>query len=154
MAQVIVSPSTAAASVSRSSVLQVVYGPEPLSEVETSRGVHKEDRDSSLQGEAQNIAPFPFEEVFYITGELSPGYFLRASVPVCVWAEGEEYVADQPNFRLHAFGPSRVEAILSLREIIAHHLERLERMGDRVSPQLGRDRDLMKRIVLKAGYES
>jgi len=152
MAQVIVSPSTGAASVSRSCVLQVVYPPEPLS-VETSRGVRK-DRDSSLQSEAQNTAPSPFEEVFYITGELSPGYFLRASVPVCVWAEGEEYVADQPNFRLHAFGPSRVEAILSLREIIAHHLERLEKMGDQVSPQLRRDRDLMKRVVLKAGYES
>jgi hypothetical protein len=86
-------------------------------------------------------------ELYRIKGELPGGYWLDRSLPVQVHVEGSEYVALQPQLALHAFGVTPVDAIMNLREELVEHYQHLNLMGDRLGPQLLRQRELLRRLL-------
>lgn len=90
-----------------------------------------------------------YEELYRIQGNLGAGLYLQYQLPVRVWIEGAEFVAEQKGLRLHAFGDSQTEAILNLREEIADHYQRLEQRGDRLSPALKKDRAILRKLLGK-----
>lgn len=87
-----------------------------------------------------------YEEVFRITGALPSGYWLHYAIPVYVRLEGSEFVATQPQLAIMAFGDSPGDAILNLRADLVEHYERLLELGDRLGPQLARQRDFMRKL--------
>ena len=88
-----------------------------------------------------------YREVFYITGDLPDGFRLRYALPVMTRIEAGEYVAEQPQLNLHAFGETSIEAILSLRDEIVGHCALLEEMGDRLSVRLMRQREMLRQVL-------
>ena len=89
-----------------------------------------------------------YQESYYIHGDLGDGYYLREALSVLVWMESGEFVATQPHLRLHAFGDDTFEAIINLSQVIVDHFNRLEELGDRVSPRLGYDRSVLRRLIV------
>lgn len=88
-----------------------------------------------------------YREVFYVTGGLPDGHQLQYALPVIVQIEAGEYVAEQPQLGLHAFGETPTDAILSLRDELATHYALLEEMGGRLSSRLARQRDMLRRVL-------
>lgn len=86
-------------------------------------------------------------ERHYIQGELPNGYYLGGAVPVRVWIEGSEFVAEQAELRLHAFGQDQVDAMPKLGEQLVRQLERLNAAGDKISPRLARDREWLRQLI-------
>lgn len=82
-----------------------------------------------------------------IEGELERGYVLLRPLPVHVWKEADEFVAEQEDFRVHAFGATRPQAIANLKAALVDHLTELIEMGERLSPQLKRDRDRLMTLI-------
>jgi hypothetical protein len=93
--------------------------------------------------------PTPYEERYRIEGDLGRGLYLHYQLPVRVWIEGAEFVAEQPQLRLHAFGDDQTEAILNLRDEIGEHYMRLEGLGERLSSALKRDRALLRKLLAR-----
>lgn len=86
---------------------------------------------------------------FFIQGGLAEGYYLQVALPARVWMEEEgDYVAEQPNLRLIAFGGDEVEALLNLGGALVEQLELLNSMGEKLSPALKRDRAMLRTAVL------
>jgi hypothetical protein len=90
-----------------------------------------------------------YKEVYRITGELPSGYWLHYAIPVYVRLEGSEFVASQPQLAIMAFGDSPADAILNLRADLVEHYERLLELGDRLGPQLVRQRDFMRKLFTR-----
>ncbi len=87
-----------------------------------------------------------YREVYRISGEMPRGHWLYYGLPVYVLLEGEEFVAQQPHLALLAFGESPIDAIYGLREVLVEQYERLVEMGDRLSPQLKRQRAFLRKL--------
>jgi hypothetical protein len=109
-----------------------------------TRGV---GRAASASAGGEGVVGPRYREVFYVTGDLPGGYRLRYALPVVVEIEASEYVAEQPQLALHAFGETPADAILSLRDEIVEHYTMLTEAGERVSPRLSRQRDEMRRVL-------
>lgn len=88
-------------------------------------------------------------ERYRIYGGLPRGYYLVRAVPARVWIEGSEFVAEQPDLRIHAFGADRVQALLNLGEGLVDQLELLLEAGERLGPALARDREWLKQLVVR-----
>jgi hypothetical protein len=101
----------------------------------------------SVSEESEALPTADYEEVFRIRGELPHGYWLYYGLPVRVRIESGEYVAIQPGLALFAFGESPMDAILNLREELVEHYERLLELGERVGPQLARQRLVMHKLL-------
>jgi hypothetical protein len=87
-----------------------------------------------------------YEELYRITGEMPGGHWLYYALPVRIRIEGSEFVAIQPQLSLMAFGNSPGDAILNLRTDLVEHYERLVELGNRLGPQLVRQRDLLRKL--------
>jgi hypothetical protein len=85
--------------------------------------------------------------VYYIKGELPHAYWLQYAVPVLVYIEGNEFLAQQPKLAVHAFGESPLDAIYNLREELVDHYMRLEEMADKLSPPLIQQRALLRQLL-------
>ena len=72
----------------------------------------------------------------------------KVSLVVRISGEGDEIVAEQEDFRLHAFGHNRQEAMANLRVALLEHLDELNEMGERLSPRLMADRDLLRALII------
>lgn len=81
-------------------------------------------------------------------GSLPGGYGLRSPIPVSVWPESGEFVADSPDVNIHAFGPSADEAVDNLGGQIVDQWLRLEAFGDRLAPRMSRDRDRLRALIV------
>jgi hypothetical protein len=92
--------------------------------------------------------PARFERFYLIQGQLSPRLWLTRPIPVRVFIEGGEFVADQETLGIHAFGETVAEAILDLRDEIVEHYERLLALGERVSPRLRREHELLSSVLI------
>jgi hypothetical protein len=114
----------------------------------TRTGAIARERNAPPPPDAGEWASGPrYREVFYVTGGLPDGYRLRVALPVIVQIEAGEYVAEQPQLDLHAFGETPADAILSLRDELTTHYALLEEMGDRLSSRLARQRDDLRRVL-------
>lgn len=85
-----------------------------------------------------------------LDGALAAGFVLRAPLPVRVWQEGEEYVADASEVNVHAFGPDEEGALANLRVQIVEHLAFLDEMGDNLAPGLTADRQRLRSLLIPA----
>jgi hypothetical protein len=92
--------------------------------------------------------PASFERFYLIQGQLSPELLLTRPIPVRVFIEGEEFVADQTALGIHAFGRTVAEAVIELRDEIAEHFDRLVALGAHISPRLRRERDLLASVLV------
>lgn len=127
-------------------VTRTEYRPEPV-----SVGTSPADLLSTPSSQAEFVSPeTDYEEVYQIRGALPGGYWLLAPLPVRVRIEIGEYVAEQPHLALHAFGENAIDAIYNLRDELVEHHTGLEEMGDRLSPPLLRQRDLLRRLLFHA----
>jgi hypothetical protein len=120
------------------------YAPPPLGISNTNVGVlflH------ALQ-ESDAGTPAGYEECYAIAGELSPSHWLHRSLLVRVQIEGPEFVAEQPDLEIHAFGGNAIAAIMALRDEIVEQYERLSELGDQVAPRLKRQRELLASLLL------
>ena len=97
--------------------------------------------------EAQDAAvSSSYREVYYIKGEMPGGRWLRYAVPVIVRIEHDEYVASQPQLDLFAFGADAMDALFGLRDEMVSHHDRLEELGEALSPRLIRQRALLRAL--------
>jgi hypothetical protein len=95
-----------------------------------------------------------FERFYIIQGALSPRHWLRQGIPVRVFIEGPEFVAEQKNLGIHAFGKTVAEAIFELRDEIVDQYDRLTELGDRVSARLKRQREFLDEILIPLDADS
>ena len=102
------------------------------------------------EGVSEPASPRGHEERYSTQGELPGGYYLANALQVRVWIEGAEFVAEQPQLRVHAFGQDQIAAILNLREQLVRQLERLNAAGDKVGPRLTRDRDWLRKLISRS----
>jgi hypothetical protein len=84
-------------------------------------------------------------------GALPGGYALRSPIPVTVWDEGADVVADAPELDLHAFGGDADAAVANLGVRIVEHFERLEELGDRMAPRMRRERERLRDLLITPG---
>ena len=107
---------------------------------------------------AQQGATYPsirqVPERFQIGGGMWSGRTLARYVLALVWIEGQEFVAEQPDLRVHAFGNDRVEALLNLGEALVEQLQLLEEMGEKISAPLAREREYLRGLLVNAQSQS
>ncbi len=87
---------------------------------------------------------FPSE----LSGELPGGYRLLLPLRIHVWRELDEFIAEQPDIRIHSFGPSPEAALSELKAALVEHRDRLEDLGGRLSPALRQERDLLRGLIV------
>lgn len=141
-------PSSTSWSPSRARLVPTPYAPTPLGLGGTAAfgelsGISVGSA-GTVPAEATTAA---FEERYYIQGQLPNGYYLNGALPVRVWIEGSDFVAEQPQLRLHAYGQDQVDAMLQLGERLVRQLERLNAAGDKISPRLARDRAWLRQLI-------
>ena len=85
----------------------------------------------------------PLAEILHIEGDLSDEMTLSRPIRVEVWSESGEFVADAAEFNVHSFGPTREDAIANLRAGIAAQRQQFETLGDRLSPSMQRDAEVL-----------
>jgi len=89
-----------------------------------------------------------FQRHYLIQGQLSARYWLKKPVLVLVFIEGAEFVAEQEDLGIHAFGDTVAEAITGLRDEILEHYERMTELGDRISARLKREREVLDSVLV------
>lgn len=115
-----------------------VYLPEPIRITPTTTSVLPRVNQPSIAD---------FQRCYLIQGQLSPQYSLKQALPVRLFIEGAEFVAEQEYLGIHAFGDTVAEAITGLRDEILEHYERLTMLGDHISARLKRERDQLDRVL-------
>jgi hypothetical protein len=83
-----------------------------------------------------------------ISGELLGGFRLLLPLSVNVWREGDEFVAEQPDIPVHAFGTTAEDALSELKAALVEQRMRLDQLGDQLSPRFRRERDLLRGIIV------
>ncbi len=90
-------------------------------------------------------------ETLLFDGPLPGGYLVSHPIEIHVWIEAGEFVADTPELNLHSFGEDRGAAIGNLAQLIVSHDERLERLGDKLSRRMIKDRDRLRIALCSPG---
>src|SRR5690242_16492142 len=102
-----------------------------------------------LRGDPESTPnPNGYEELYTLVGPVPGGYLLQP-VPVRVTFEEGEYVAEQRELDLHAFGDSAIEAVVNLAERIQEHYRRLVELGDRLSPKMKEQRRILQELLFR-----
>ena len=132
----------------RARIVPAAYAPTPLGLAGTAAFGGLSTISFGSVGTATAEAPTAaFEKRYYIQGQLPNGYYLGGALPVRVWIEGSDFVAEQPQLRLHAYGQDQVDAMLQLGERLVRQLERLNAAAEKISPRLARDRDWLRQLI-------
>lgn len=92
------------------------------------------------------------EEVVF-RGSLPAEYVLARPIKVEVWPEAGEWVAASVDVAVHAFGPTREAAIMSLGESLVEHFERLVVVGEKLSPALWEEREVLRQLLFRGDAE-
>lgn len=82
-----------------------------------------------------------------IQPKMGKGLNFARPIGVELWREGEEFVAESPEFDVHAFGNDRAEALMALIQYLPTHLRLLESEGDNLAPWLIETRDALHELL-------